>query len=283
MGNIQSELSVELQRTKRVLNLVTAAILLFTVLLYAGFRGYNAYNHKPATMTNYVARTPVHFPAVTFCPLVNTNLTAIACITETALAKTGDCMNTVTSRVFTVEGVQRTCLTFNSYDMNSLASATTNDELAVRVHINSSQVPPDEPLGALVMLHDADVSPELEAESSFLADAGELIECWVKLYEYHFINGTIEDDYISTVSAAAIVPTPPLDSQNIMDVDIQFIEQGVFITQEYYVYTKYNWFGEVGGFACLLMFLQIAFVWLVMIIVGCVKGKDRKFENMSGA
>jgi len=281
MGNIQSEMSIEQQRTRRVLNLVTGAILFFTVLLYAGFRGYNAYHHKPAIMTNFVTASPVHFPAVTFCPLVNTVLIPLACVTETALVATSNCMSTVTNNTVNIEGVVRNCITFNSNDNNALSSSTTNDELAVRVYINASQVPPDEPIAALVMLHDGDEAPEIEAESSFLADVGELTEVWVSLYEIHRINGAVEDDYIATVSAAEYQPTSPQDPTSVMDVDIQFIQQGKYVSQEYYVYTTYNWFGEVGGFACLLMFLQITFVWLVMLVVGCVKGKGQKFENMS--
>jgi len=279
MGNIQSEMSVEQQRTKRVLNVVITCIMFFTVILYAGFRGYNAYHHKPALMTNFVQRSPVEFPAVTFCPLVNTVLVPLACVTETALVNTSNCMSTVTTQMVNVEGVQRSCITFNSAE--TLLSRTTNDEMAMRVWINAAQVPPDEPFGALVMLHDADELPQLEAESSFLADVGELIECWVNLYEIHHINGVIEDDYVSTVSSAGYKPTAPNDSTNVMDVDIQFVQQGVFVAQEYYVYTIYNWFGEVGGFACLLMFLQTTFVWLVMLILGVVKGKDQKFTNMT--
>jgi len=241
-------------------------LLFIAVVAYAGVRGHFAYNHKVSFEQTFQASAAVNFPAITVCPLWNIPISPVACIKETSLVKNADCLSTVTSKQITLEGITLTCLTFNEGDP-ILYSNSLNDELAIRVFVNSSLIPPDEGKGALVMLHAQGVQPDLEVESSFVAASGELTEVWIRKITITSVTGSLEDDFLSTASAADYVPTGPLDFDSILDIDFAYTEQGVYYQTQYYAYGPNNWIGEVGGFACLMLFLHRAVLFIIGFII----------------
>jgi len=272
MGNIQSEMSVEGTRIRRVLNLITVAIMVIVVIIYAGVRGYQAFHMNTAFLQTWSQQTNVNFPAITICPLDNAPLTQRECVYETSGVEKSMCLNTVSSQIYNIEGVPYSCLTFNSIAKNQVVSTSTNDEVAVQVSLNPNLITPDEPIGAIVIIHDVNESPFIESHSSFTCQPGSTYEVWLRLDEFVFMNGTTEKDYTSTVSSAIFKPLTANESTTVIDLDFSFLEQGFFVNTEYRPYNRFNWYGEVGGVACLLMFLQIAFVWIVMTSYGCIKG-----------
>jgi len=262
------ERSIEAERIHRLASLVIGAILFIAVVAYAGARGHFAYVHKPSFDQTFQPQGTVNFPAITLCPLWNVPIQPIQCIKETSLVKVADCLSTVHSRQITLEGITLTCITFNEASP-ILYSNSLSDELAIRVFINSSLIPPDEGKGALVMLHAPGVDPALEVDSSFVAAAGELTEVWIRKVTITSTTGATEDDYLSTASAADYVPTGPQDFNDVLDIDFAYTEQGVYFQQQYYAYTPNNWIGEVGGFACLMLFLHKA----VCYVIGAIAQK----------
>jgi len=266
-GHPVSQTALKIARVRRITSIVIGVLLFIVVIIYAGVRGHLAYGGTTAISIVFEPE-PVAFPAITVCPLVPTLLQALVCVKETSLVVDSDCISTVYQKQFTIEGLTHNCLTFNDPKdpTQILISTTTKDELAIRVYINASDVPADEAIGALVLLHVQGIDPTLSLESSFVSDVGKLTEVWLRL-------DILEDEqrnhlsswYTASHSAVSYKEVKPGDALSVMDIDLQFAQQGAYDNIQYYVYTPDNWIGEVGGFTCLMWFLH----WAVLnIIVG---------------
>jgi len=271
------------ERIRRVTSLAIGIILFIVVVIYAGVRGQYAYNNLPATIINFEPMASLDFPAITFCPLVPTVLKPVLCVKETALVEVADCSTTAYTRSFNIEGLYHQCITFNDPQDGSprLTSLSLDDEVAIRVYINASQVPPDEPIGALVMVHVQGVDPVLDDQNSFVSDIGKLTEVWLSLDTGTTPDGTefVSKYYRAVASYVTYQEVNPGDSKSIMDVDFQFAKQGVYDYEQYYVYAPNNWIGEVGGLAFLLWFLH----WAVVTTVGAIASRffGKKYLNVA--
>jgi len=268
-----------LQRIHNIFSIIVLVVLFLAVLLYAGFRGYRAYNHLPDTLTNFVAKTSVPYPAVTVCPLVAIPITAIECIRETATVEVEVCSAPAYTKVYNIEGINHNCLTFNDPQNNVgkiLTANSSNDEFTIIVQVNVSAVPPGEQIGCLVMVHDQGFDPELEEEETFIASAGQVTEIFMSRYHYTFINGSSETEYIVRASGSAVTPEAGEDVTTLVDMDFVYTNFGIYEESEYYAYTVDQWIGEVGGFACLMIFLHHSFVWLVMTIISLIIKEDKR-------
>lgn len=118
-------------------------------------------------------------------------------------------------------------------------------------------------LGATVLVHTSGSAPTLSEESTFMAEVGHVTMVWLTLHNLTEIDGTNEVEFAVHYSAAP-VNTPTQD--NVIDVDFVFAKQGYWTETEYYIYTPDQWIGEVGGFACLMMFLHRAVMFIIMFI-----------------
>jgi len=262
-----SQTDLKVARIRRISSIFIGVLLFIVVIIYAGVRGGLAYKNEYGIFIRFDVEQ-VAFPAVTICPLVPTHLKALLCVKETALVAEADCLSTVYEKQFVIEGLTHNCLTFNDPQDGSkpLMSDTTNDELAVRVFINSSDVTPDEAIGALCLLHVQGRDPVLSQEGSFVSDIGKLTEVWLRLDVLEDQAGNHLDSwYTASHSAVTYKEVNPGDSLSVMDIDFQFAKQGAYDNIQFTVYTPDNWIGEVGGFTCLLWFLHWA---VVNIIVG---------------
>jgi len=255
-------------------------ILFLSVVIFAGFRGVIAYNNQSVTLIQFEQRSSVNFPAVTICPMEPSNLSLVECVKETGSNDVVDCSSSKYSRIFPLEGSFFQCLTFNDPQDGSqpIFSESLADEFEIQIMINSSQVPIGEAIGVLVMLHDQGSEPLLEEESSFVSTIGELTEVWISLNNIHYINGSTENDFKASTSAADLREDTPGSFQNLIAVAMSFTQQGVFINQEYYVYTPNNWIGEIGGFVCLLWFLHWVVTNILLFIILKVKGLKMQTE-----
>jgi len=253
-------------------------ILFVTVIIYAGIRGQYAYNHNPALQINFQSRSTVKFPAVTVCPIEPSVLSVVECVKETGPNDVFDCSSTVYVRSFSLEGSMISCLTFNDPQDGSqvVMSNSLSDELEIQVSINNTQGPVGEPTGILVIMHDQGVLPELEEESSFVATLGELTETWLSLNEIHYLSGVIENDFKGAASAALIKENSLNVYSNLIAVALSYTQQGVYVNQEYYVYTPDNWIGEVGGLTCLLYFLHWVVTGTLLFAIGKIRGRSYK-------
>jgi len=253
-------------------------ILFLVVIIYAGVRGNQAYNHNPVEVTTYQAMASIPFPAVTICSVVPARIAAIECQHEVAVLVTEFCLSTVYPRNYTIEGLTHSCLTFNDPQngMMPFSSASVNDELAIQVSVNSSDVPNGEPIGVLVMIHVQGIAPVIEDDSSFIANVAEVTEAWLRYEQTNLINGAQgEPDYMATVSAATKKEDATQDYVNVADIDFSFTQQGAFINTQYYAYTPDNWIGEVGGLACLLWFLHWFFCGIIMFIANRIRNRTK--------
>jgi len=272
------------QRIETAIKWILGVLLFIVVIIYAGIRGTLAYNHQPALLVNFQQRASVNFPAVTICPMEPTTLSLVECVKETGSNDVADCSSTQYFRMFSLEGMQYGCLTFNDPQDGSkpLASNSYADELEIQVRVNISLVPVGEGSGVLVILHDQMTEPELEEESSFIANVGEMTETFLRLDEIHYINGTVENDFKSFPSGSELREDIQGSLNNLAAVALYYTQQGAFVNQEYYVYTPDNWIGEVGGLTCLLWFLHWFVTSVIILAVRKMKGVNKLGYN-SGA
>lgn len=234
-----------------------------------GFRGKNAYHHETAEQIDFKARNQIAFPAVTICPLhYQTKISPISCVKQTALEDVrtkDDCKSPIYYRNVTVRGIEYRCITANDpkgifvkpYPV--LQSESLSDQIKIVVTIDTTSLPFDSPIGALVMIHSNLTNPILSQGSSFEADVGRRNLALMKKYTHQFLNGSSSDTF--TISSSSV--TLPSLSNNRVEVIVTYTDQGIYEAREYYVYTIYNWFGEVGGFACLMWLLQLAVVFII--------------------
>jgi len=251
---------------------VFAAIFFIVVVAYAAWRGGFTHNKNPTLLSNFQARTSVPFPVFTFCPLVPITLVGTECELEKDDNAIGSCLNTMTASSIMIENKLHNCLSFNV--QGTLNSNQTVDEIGIQIFINKTQLPLDDPIsGAFVILHTPGTTPEIEAESTFVADVGELTEVFLRLEQTTFLDGSVELDYLSSASGAANQdPT----MANTIDIDFWFNPQGMYVNQQFLNYTVDNWIGEVGGFACLLSFLHYFLVWVIIAIYRRSKEVQKK-------
>jgi len=284
MGNLESRISEDGRRIARVVSGVITFLLFIAVLLYAGFRGYNAYHHDPAQRTKWITRDSVNFPAITFCPLGDVPLQPEECIFEVKEVHTLNCLSAIKQTQFYFEGFTKNCWTFNSD--SAIKATSADDELAIALSINSTAyLPGQEPImGALCIIHNADQPAVLQHESSFAVDVGKVTDVWLKKLEIKHINGTLEEQVVAgQVSAVSVWDSAVA---NHVDVDFVFTDgPGVYETTEFYTYTVDIWIGEVGGFACLMTFLHQAVMFLIQLGL-CVArpnrggaGKGKRLED----
>jgi len=264
MGAFDSRMSEEGKRMSRILSAIITFLLFLAVLLYAGFRGYNAYHHDPDSRTVWQARTQIDFPAITFCPLGVIPLTPVECVLEVKEVHTNNCLSSAVQTAVYFEGVTKNCWTFNSNA--ALKVNSIDDELAIGLSLNFSQYgPDDEPLmGALVIVHSSTVGAVISHETSFAVDVGKVTEAWLQRYETNLINGTMVPTYVQAQVSSVSVWNPKVNST--VDVDFVFTDgPGAYVVTQYYSYTVDIWIGEVGGFACLMLFLHMAVMFLIDI------------------
>lgn len=138
------------------------------------------------------------------------------------------------------------------------------DLVKVRLTNNSTQVPEDEGIGAYIILHPQETVPVVSDHNTFVADITKQTFAHLKSIKTTYLNGTEGGSYeVSTVSSVTIQDTQP-DAAFAVEVVLSFGQQGIYYAQEYYYYTIYNWFGEVGGFSCLMIFLHRAVLWIAV-------------------
>jgi len=268
MGLTTVEGNDRLERIQSIIGGFIFAIFFFSVVLYTGFRGYQAYNSNPSTVQNFQPNATVTFPAVTFCPfhqaiVLNPN----GCVFETAGNVVSQCTSTVYRRQVTLVGLQVNCWTFNEPQDGSapLIATSTSDEIAVSVAVDTTTVLPGEPYGALVMLHAQGLQPSYD-QYSFLADVGGATEVLARASTYVTLNSTVTKSFQNTATTSRQAPVNNGDSTTVQSVDIQFSAMGVYNTQEVRFFDPDAWIGEVGGLVCLLMLLHKVLVWLFMIV-----------------
>jgi hypothetical protein len=262
MGNSTST-SPQSSRVENVLSIILTLLLFCAVIIYAGFRGYHAYHHLPATQSNFMPMAQVPYPAVTFCP-ESLPLLHNSCIIERSGITVGKCDSTMTIIHHVVEGINQTCFKYNS--LGTVMSTGDHDELAVKISLDTSKGwGTIEPIvGALLFIHDPNVVPELQQESTFMVDAGHVTTVFLSANYLTYMNGTKEVDWIATHSAASVAD-PTMNTT--FDVDFMIIAAGVNNVTQYYVYTVDQWIGEVGGFASLMLFLHRTVLWIIMFFV----------------
>jgi len=251
-----------------IARLIVGGILFLTVLIYAGIRGSFAYNHAPAVQVNFASNNNLNFPAITVCPMYPTTITAVECVKETKEVDGTNCIGFVYPKQYMIEGIMFGCLTFNDPPVSSnvITSTSIADELALRVAVNTTVIPALEDVGILVTVHPQHTDPVISQQNSFVADVAKLAECWLRLDRLVRLDGSTQDNYSISVSSVTVQPGPNGEQLNVVDLDFVFMQQGIFMNNQYYVYTQYNWYGEVGGFACLMLFLY----WAVMFIAGLI-------------
>jgi len=281
MGNTSSNRfdgNPVLARGYRLLSWTIGIILFITTVIYAGVRGAAAYHHSPAIQSNFIDDSKINFPAITVCPLEpGVPIIPIECTTETKQVEVSDCLSTVTTKQVTLEGILYDCVTFNEpQDSSKIISATsTEDEIVIEAYINASLVVED--LGAFVIIHDQGVDPEIEEDNTFVADVGKVMEIFLRKTTVYYYNGTKEDDW-----TAPQISSGSLKNYNnsAIDIDLSFTRLGHYDNREYYIYDTHLWMGEVGGLACLLLFLHGAVVYIVMEIATAVY--NRKYPGSLG-
>jgi len=273
----------KLKRIEGVTSIVIAILLFIVVLLYAGFRGYNAYNHDPATQENFIKVNSIVFPAITVCPLVNVPIAPLECMREISNQEVEDCLSTVYTRTYNIEGTDHLCLTFNDPQSSSgsvMSASSVNDELAVIVYINSTAVPPGEQIGAIVFVHPQGSDPELEVEETFITETGVVTEVWLQQNHRIYANKSEEYDYLVRSYAGVLKPEPGEDVLTIVDMDFVYPRIEILQHREYFVYSVDVWIGEVGGVAFLLFFLHKSFLFLAMSVASkVVKDDSRSFSK----
>jgi len=160
--------------------------------------------------------------------------------------------------------------------------------MGIILQVNSSWIPPGEPIGALAMIHQQGQTPFISATNAFFVDVGKLTDVWLRKDVYYPINGSNPSyTWTGTQSSATIQPISPFYAMNVMNLDFVFAEQGSYKNTEYFVYGTDNWIGEVGGFCALLLLLHAAVNFIVMCIVERVvkdgrslKLTDHQMENV---
>jgi len=253
------------RKVKLVFSFILFVLLLIAVILYAGLRSYYAFHHQPATLTVFEDRETIKYPAATICPISRNPITPELCKLEYQQSTRANCMWAVKAHYVYFDGVNRTCSTFN-YD-GSLVSKSPDDEFIVRVQVNSSAVNHTESyrLGALVFVHPFDKDPLLTPASSFIVDVSKLTNVWLRLNKMKYFNGSTETSFVAyKVSPATLVSD---EADSIIELNFIIPESGEFVTTEYYPYSANNWIGEVGGFACLMLFIYYALTMLVHMIL----------------
>jgi len=257
-----------LARVDCVLSWAVGFVMFLTTVIYAGVRGYNAYNHLPAVQINFQSANVLTFPAVTVCPIEkNLDITPTFCQLEVSDNPTGYNCSRPFGRVVVVSGVGYRCWTFN--DDGAIKQSSLKDELAVEVGVNESQVV--DHLGVLVILHDQGADPSHQLGRSFWAGMGKLTEVYLRLDQYNPISGATENRW-SAAQVGSLNRKEEHDDEVEIDFSIPPVEgqMGFFVDREYYVYDQNNWYGEVGGLACLLLFLHGTFCYLFMEVVSRV-------------
>jgi len=261
-----------LARINLLLSWFVGFILFLTCVIYAGVRGNYAYNHLPATQTDFITQSSVNFPAVTVCPLEKyTPLTPIECLHESNGVEDANCSAYIHPDTYTFEGNLLNCFTFNDPSDSSkvINCGASTDELAVVNIINGTGA--HEEVGAFVMIHDQGTTDTLNDYNGFVVDAGKLTEFWLQKYTITHIDGSTQNKWYAKMTSATL-RYPSQNPNNtlsalVIDMDFSFTSVGVYQSMEYYVYTRNNWIGEVGGLAALLLFLHGAFMVIAMAII----------------
>jgi len=259
-------------------------ILLLAVLIYAGIRGNATYNMQPSYQVSFQPRSVVKFPAVTVCGMEPWvwDFGVIQCAKITLGQFTGDCTQNTYTQFFQIEGNQYKCITFND-PLNSggsvMLAANVADSLNLILFMNSSGVQVGEGIGVAVMLHDQSSAPNFEQESTFISTIGQISEVIIDLNEIHTLDGSIYNNWTSSSYNAFLREDSNLDYQNLVSMTIFYANQGVYINQQYLVYTTNNWLGEVGGIACLLWFLHWLVTGILLLLVARVKGHKYSFSS----
>jgi len=275
----------KLFKIERGIAWTTGIILLIAGIVYAAIRSNAAFVHEPNVQVNFNSDTSVNYPAVTICPAYPfaPPLILLECLIETGLQENGDCSNTLYARNYALEAVNYFCLTVNDplNGQTIAASTSIDDELEIEVFLNSSTIPPGEPLGILVMLHDQGTSPYITSENAFLADVGHFTDAWLRKDVYYYLNNSKPTTTWScTHSQVTVKPVDATTSTGFVELNLVMERNGEYSNTQYYVYTVDNWFGEVGGFCALLLFLHASFNWLVMLILERVL-KDERGNRLS--
>lgn len=227
-----------------------------------GFRGKYAYDHLPIEGESFVSTDKVLFPVITICP---TNfqypLTPIECVKQTALERiqTRDvCKNSIYARQVNIRGITYPCFTVNDpkgkfvVPYPPLTSSSVADQIRIEIFSNTSAMQPNTRVGAFVILHTNTTSPNITRDNSFIADSGKSTFGLMKRIIHKYLSGATNDTFVVETSVATLLG----GSIDNIEVILSYNEEGIFVSTEYYEYTIYNWGGEVGGFACLMLYLH---------------------------
>jgi len=256
--------------------------MFLTTVIYAGIRGAKAYNHLPAVQTNFesvvsnngVLINPITFPAVSICPVdLGVNVTDEKCSRERHDNFAEDCSKP-SHNIIIVSGLPYNCLTYNNDGL--IKQLSTADELELEVEVHGPNQ--TEALGVLVILHDQGVDPSHQVTRSFWASCGKMTEVYLRLGKYQYIqSGLVENRWTAAQVSELSYKTNGMDEdmwEHVVIIDFQLPpvdgQPGWYNAQEYYVYDLNNWYGEVGGLACLLLFLHGTFCYLFMEVVSRV-------------
>jgi len=276
MGNFvvaEHNKSDEALKIESIISWIVIAILFITSIIYAGIRGYYAYNHNPALVTTFVPASSIPFPWVTFCRDGAVPLEPYECVFENKGAVVSDCMKTATYQTFLIEGSNHDCWRFNSD--SSLKIQSKDNEVAILLKLNVSKYLPGQEriLGGLVIIHPQNTSPIMKKGTAFLVEAGVITEVWLQYNQLIMLNGTTVPSYDCITSQVGVDASIDPTLSYTIDVDFVFTDIGSYNSVQYYAYTPDNWIGEVGGFVCLFTFLHHAFMFIVSIVVNRWKPK----------
>jgi len=281
MGNCSSsrfDANANLARVNRIITWSVAIVLVLVAIIYAGERGYSAYHHTPAVQIDEVPQIrPIPFPAITICPVEQVPITTIECEYEMSQTPVASCLGGEYSRAYTFEGKRYECYTYNDPQDGSapVASTSVNDEIELEIFIDPSNVKED--FGALCMVHPQGTAPELELEASFIADIGVDTLVLLRKDVLQNLDGTTEDEFSATHSSAKLKSNTTQTMYSV-ELTFAFAEQTVFYNNQYYVYNRNNWIGEVGGFVCFLYFIHLAVTYITITIVArvCFKASQAR-------
>lgn len=287
------------KQANRVWQLSGGALLFVTVLLYAGsdssmlisqvgFRGKYAYDHLPIEQESFVSADEVLFPVITICPTnYQYSLIPTACVKQTALQSTQTrdvCENSIYTREVNIRGVTYPCFTINDpkgkfvVPYPPLSSSSVADQIRVEIFSNTSSMPPNTRVGAFIILHTNTTPPNVTRDNSFIADSGKSTLGLLRRITHKYLSGATNDSFVVETSVASLFGS----SIENTEVILSYTEEGYYISTEYYDYTIYNWFGEVGGFACLMLFLHwsVGF-WVETFSIFWAKKKQTSHVELS--
>jgi len=267
-----------LRRLQKVSSGIITFILFLTVLIYAGLRGYLAYHGERALVTSFQPNSTIPFPAVLICPIdPNITYTSFACSLVSNGAIASSCANL--QRTFVLFGVSRGCMDFNNQAL-PLSASLPGDNLNIQLTFDATVASVDEALGSIAVLHQQAVEPVVAVQSSFVTDVGKLTLAWTRMNTLVRWNDTPITTFESSAFPVSFQSSNLTNATNsLIEINLTYTQLGSYVSIEFLIYETYQWFGEVGGFACLMMILHDVVVFLIVTIAACTPAFKRGSAN----